>query len=63
MTVRFHFIYTKYFPKNVINSITLKDAIVSISEDLGVPILEKSASSGQFYSLFNIQISLYDCMM
>lgn len=33
--------YTKYFPNNVINSITLKDAIVSISEDLGVPLPEK----------------------
>ncbi|KAJ9158793.1 hypothetical protein P3X46_024340 [Hevea brasiliensis] len=33
--------YTKYFPNNVINSITLKNAIVSISEDLGVPLPEK----------------------
>ncbi|CAK7330877.1 unnamed protein product [Dovyalis caffra] len=33
--------FTKYFPNNVINSITLKDAIVSISEDLGVPLPEK----------------------
>lgn len=33
--------YTKYFPNNVINSITLKDAIVSISEDFGVPMPEK----------------------
>ncbi|KDP24808.1 hypothetical protein JCGZ_25397 [Jatropha curcas] len=33
--------YTKYFPNNVINSITLKDAILSISEDLGVPLPEK----------------------
>ncbi|KAK8477732.1 hypothetical protein V6N13_097823 [Hibiscus sabdariffa] len=33
--------YTKYFPNNVINSITLKDAIVTISEDLGVPLPEK----------------------
>ncbi|KAF8398400.1 hypothetical protein HHK36_017327 [Tetracentron sinense] len=32
---------TKYFPNNVINSITLKDAIVSISDDLGVPLPEK----------------------
>lgn len=30
--------FTKYFPNNVINSITLKDAIVSISDDLGVPL-------------------------
>lgn len=33
--------YTKYFPNNVINSITLKDAIVTISEELGLPIPEK----------------------
>ncbi|XP_062174853.1 protein TAB2 homolog, chloroplastic [Alnus glutinosa] len=33
--------YTKYFPNNVINSITLKDAIVSISDDLGIPLPEK----------------------
>lgn len=32
---------TKYFPNNVINSITLKDAIVAITEDLGVPLPEK----------------------
>ncbi|XVE76733.1 hypothetical protein DITRI_Ditri13aG0005100 [Diplodiscus trichospermus] len=35
------FQYTKYFPNNVINSITLKDALVSICEDLGVPLPEK----------------------
>uniref|UniRef100_A0A2P2LY19 Uncharacterized protein MANES_04G147400 n=1 Tax=Rhizophora mucronata TaxID=61149 RepID=A0A2P2LY19_RHIMU len=33
--------YTKYFPNNVINSITLKDAIFSISENLGVPLPER----------------------
>ena len=33
--------FTKYFPNNVINSITLKDAIVSIREDLGVPLPER----------------------
>ncbi|KAF7836054.1 protein TAB2-like protein, chloroplastic [Senna tora] len=33
--------YTKYFPNNVINSITLKDAIVNISQELGVPLPEK----------------------
>ncbi|MED6106081.1 Protein TAB2 chloroplastic [Stylosanthes scabra] len=33
--------YTKYFPNNVINSITLKEAIVAISDDLGVPLPEK----------------------
>ncbi|XP_044492099.1 protein TAB2 homolog, chloroplastic [Mangifera indica] len=33
--------YTKYFPNNVINSITLKEAIETISEELGVPIPEK----------------------
>ncbi|KAL9255841.1 TAB2 homolog, chloroplastic-like protein [Drosera capensis] len=30
--------YTKYFPNNVINSITLKEAIASISDQLGVPL-------------------------
>lgn len=30
--------YTKYFPNNVINSITLKDAIVAVSDQLGVPL-------------------------
>lgn len=33
--------YTKYFPNNVINSITLKDAIVNISDELGVPLPQK----------------------
>ncbi|KAK6928756.1 RNA-binding protein Tab2/Atab2, C-terminal [Dillenia turbinata] len=33
--------YTKYFPNNVINSITLKNALASISDDLGVPLPEK----------------------
>ncbi|KAF9596038.1 hypothetical protein IFM89_006965 [Coptis chinensis] len=33
--------FTKYFPNNVINSITLKDALVSISDELGVPLPEK----------------------
>lgn len=33
--------HTKYFPNNVINSITLKEAIVSISDELGVPLPEK----------------------
>ncbi|KAL8542261.1 hypothetical protein ACS0TY_003214 [Phlomoides rotata] len=33
--------YTKYFPNNVINSVTLKNAIVSISDELGVPLPEK----------------------
>ncbi|KAM3343169.1 protein TAB2, chloroplastic [Capsicum galapagoense] len=33
--------YTKYFPNNVINSITLKDALVSISDDLGLPLPDK----------------------
>ncbi|KAG8391233.1 hypothetical protein BUALT_Bualt01G0166600 [Buddleja alternifolia] len=33
--------YTKYFPNNVINSITLKNAIVSICDELGVPLPEK----------------------
>ncbi|KAF4365551.1 hypothetical protein G4B88_025730 [Cannabis sativa] len=33
--------FTKYFPNNVINSITLKDAIEGISEDLGIPLPDK----------------------
>ncbi|KAI7731613.1 hypothetical protein M8C21_019681 [Ambrosia artemisiifolia] len=33
--------YTKYFPNNVINSVTLKDAIVSICDELDVPIPDK----------------------
>lgn len=33
--------YTKYFPNNVINSITLKEAILAVCDDLGVPIPEK----------------------
>ena len=33
--------YTKYFPNNVINSVTLKEAILGISETLGVPLPEK----------------------
>lgn len=33
--------YTKYFPNNVINSITLKDAIVTICDSLGVPLPER----------------------
>ncbi|KGN45119.1 protein TAB2 homolog, chloroplastic [Cucumis sativus] len=33
--------YTKYFPNNVINSITLRDAVSSIAEELGVPLPDK----------------------
>ncbi|CAA3029885.1 TAB2 homolog, chloroplastic [Olea europaea subsp. europaea] len=33
--------YTKYFPNNVINSVTLKDAMVSICDELGVPLPDK----------------------
>lgn len=33
--------YTRYFPNNVINSITLRDAISSIAQDLAVPLPEK----------------------
>lgn len=33
--------YTKYFPNNVINSVTLKNALVSISDELGVPLPKK----------------------
>ncbi|GAB4832576.1 Protein TAB2 chloroplastic [Ancistrocladus abbreviatus] len=33
--------YTKYFPNNVINSITLKNAIATICDELGVPLPEK----------------------
>lgn len=30
--------FTRYFPNNVINSVTLKDAIADISSSLGVPL-------------------------
>ncbi|VFQ94084.1 unnamed protein product [Cuscuta campestris] len=33
--------YTKYFPNNVINSVTLKESILSICDDLGVPLPDK----------------------
>ncbi|MCL7033698.1 hypothetical protein MKW94_019178 [Papaver nudicaule] len=33
--------FTKYFPNNVINSITLKDAMISICDELGVPLPQK----------------------
>ncbi|CDP09659.1 unnamed protein product [Coffea canephora] len=33
--------YTKYFPNNVINSVTLKNALVSICDEFGVPLPEK----------------------
>ncbi|KAL8132659.1 hypothetical protein AgCh_008223 [Apium graveolens] len=33
--------YTKYFPNNVINSVTLKDAIESVCDELDVPLPEK----------------------
>lgn len=33
--------YTKYFPNNVINSITLRDAIANITQTLGIPLPEK----------------------
>ncbi|CAL9763016.1 unnamed protein product [Musa acuminata subsp. burmannicoides] len=33
--------FTRFFPNNVINSVTLKDAIASISDMLGVPLPEK----------------------
>ncbi|EPS58487.1 hypothetical protein M569_16328, partial [Genlisea aurea] len=33
--------YTKYFLNNVINSVTLKNALISICEELGVPLPEK----------------------
>lgn len=33
--------YTKYFPNNVINSVTLKDALEGISDDLGIPLPDK----------------------
>ncbi|XP_057511020.1 protein TAB2 homolog, chloroplastic-like [Actinidia eriantha] len=36
--------FTKYFPNNGINSITLKEAIVSISDELGVPLPDKCLS-------------------
>ncbi|XP_057978612.1 protein TAB2 homolog, chloroplastic [Malania oleifera] len=33
--------YTKYFPNNVINSITLKDAMLGICNELGVPLPDR----------------------
>lgn len=33
--------FTRFFPNNVINSVTLKDAIASISDTLGVPLPER----------------------
>ncbi|KAL9226455.1 hypothetical protein vseg_002266 [Gypsophila vaccaria] len=33
--------YTKYFPNNVINSVTLKTALVSICDELGLPLPQK----------------------
>ncbi|KAH7671476.1 Tab2-like protein [Dioscorea alata] len=33
--------FTRYFPNNVINSITLRDAIASISNSLGLPLPDK----------------------
>ncbi|KAL1819378.1 hypothetical protein ACET3Z_014247 [Daucus carota] len=33
--------YTKFFPNNVINSVTLKDAIESVCDELDVPLPEK----------------------
>ncbi|KAM0940319.1 hypothetical protein DsansV1_C18g0148971 [Dioscorea sansibarensis] len=33
--------FTRYFPNNVINSITLRDAIASISDSLGLPLPDK----------------------
>jgi len=33
--------FTKYFPNNVINSITLKDAILSIADSLDLPLPQK----------------------
>lgn len=33
--------YTKYFPNNVINSVTLKEAMEAICEELDVPLPEK----------------------
>ncbi|KAJ0973475.1 hypothetical protein J5N97_021434 [Dioscorea zingiberensis] len=33
--------FTRYFPNNVINSVTLRDAIASISDSLGLPLPDK----------------------
>lgn len=33
--------YTKYFPNNVINSVTLKNALASICDELGLPLPDK----------------------
>ncbi|CAI9106209.1 OLC1v1005308C1 [Oldenlandia corymbosa var. corymbosa] len=33
--------YTKYFPNNVINSVTLKDALLTLCDELGLPLPDK----------------------
>lgn len=33
--------FTKYFPNNIINSVTLKEPIVFICDGLAVPLLDK----------------------
>lgn len=50
--------FTRFFPNNVINSVTLKDAIASISDMLGVPLPEKIRF---FRSLFSPFLSASFC--
>ncbi|RWW32533.1 hypothetical protein GW17_00002782 [Ensete ventricosum] len=44
--------FTRFFPNNVINSVTLKDAIASISDVLGVPLPEKI----RFFRLLEVNL-------
>lgn len=48
--------YTKYFPNNVINSVTLKEALQGISDDLAIPLPEKIRF---FRSNFGFKSSLF----
>ncbi|RRT34942.1 hypothetical protein B296_00055149 [Ensete ventricosum] len=48
--------FTRFFPNNVINSVTLKDAIASISDVLGVPLPEKIRFFRSFFSPFFVRL-------
>ena len=50
--------YTKYFPNNVINSVTLKDALEGISDDLGIPLPDKI----RFFRYIYLSLKLIMCM-
>lgn len=57
--------YTKYFPNNVINSITLKDALVSICDDLGLPLPDKIRffRSLLYSNIIIFLLHIYSCVM